>query len=109
MMLGPWLSRLIEQAADKAAVADVPADDLAALLAHLERLEQAVFVADKSDTADTADTETAEPRSPTRSPVSDTEIPASATGMASFGARLGAAMSATDMRQRKIAELTGLS
>ena len=48
--LGQWLSRLIERAADKATVADVQADDLALMLARLERLERAVFTADSQST-----------------------------------------------------------
>ena len=52
MSLGRWLSRLIEQAADKSDAADIPADDFAAIVARIERLESAVFTADKSDMAD---------------------------------------------------------
>jgi hypothetical protein len=50
--LGRWLSRLIEHAADKSDMADVPADVYGAVLARLERLERAVFVADMADVAD---------------------------------------------------------
>jgi hypothetical protein len=120
MPLGRWLSRLIEHAADKSDMADVPADVFGAVLARLERLERAVFVAAMSDTADagatvtialdtadvsdksdalavaapcqmagessamadTADTKTTEPSCPTRSPVSDTETPMEAAGVA---------------------------
>ena len=74
--LGRWLSQLIEQAADKSDMADVPADALGPVLARLERLERAVFVA---DTADTADTITIAPR-PTRSPVPDTGTHLEAAG-----------------------------
>ena len=110
MPLGRWLSRLIEQAADKSDMADVPGAVFGAVLARLERLERAVFVADmksgvviapvvadtsdKSDAlavvatcqmagvmADTADTETTEPSCPTGSPESDTETPVEVAGV----------------------------
>ena len=58
MPLGRWLSRLIEQAADKSDMADVPGAIFGAVLARLERLERAVFVADMAGTADTGATVT---------------------------------------------------
>ena len=58
MPLGRWLSRLIEQAADKSDMADVPADALGPVLERLERLERAVFVADMADKSDTGATVT---------------------------------------------------
>lgn len=106
--LGRWLSQLIEQAADKSDMADVPADALGPVLARLERLERAVFVAGvadigatvtiapvMADTSDTADTELTEPSCPTRSPESNTEMPTEAAGVpagavAAAGAGTGA-------------------
>ncbi len=78
MPLGRWLSRLIEQAADKSDMADVPADTLALVLARLERLERAVFVA---ATADMADIGAAVTIAPAMADMADTEMPTEAAGV----------------------------
>ena len=69
--LGRWLSQLIEQAADKSDMADVPADALGPVLARLERLERAVFVADMSDMGDTEQAVAVTPNAAVTSDMSD--------------------------------------
>ena len=114
--LGRWLSQLIERAADKSDMTDIPADDLATVLARLGRLERAVFTADKADladivatsvacqttadmsdapkVADRADSADNKPNAmacPTRSPASDAKLVAAMSDTADTGTHTEAA------------------